>query len=96
VSNCLIFSAYDQEIGRAGRTSTDAQAILYFNQGDLASTAMKKDMKEYCLNNSMSKREIINSFFGFHTTVKPLACCSVCNSDLELEWQFGYLRVTVV
>ena len=32
----LFCSAYDQEIGRAGRTGTDAQAILYFNQGDLA------------------------------------------------------------
>ncbi|XP_053373994.1 ATP-dependent DNA helicase RecQ-like [Mercenaria mercenaria] len=39
---------YVQEIGRAGRTGSDSQAILYFNRGDLASGSMRKEMKEYC------------------------------------------------
>jgi len=89
-----IFLAYVQEIGRAGRSGAEAQAVLYFNRGDLASATMRKDMKEYCTNNSKCKREIINTFFGFKSTVKPFKCCSVCSSDLGLEWQFENLSVS--
>ncbi|XP_060576311.1 ATP-dependent DNA helicase RecQ-like [Ruditapes philippinarum] len=84
---------YVQEIGRAGRTGKDAQAILYFNRGDLAPRAMRKDMKEYCTNTTVCKREMINHFFGFNTTVKLLKCCCVCNNNLELECQFEDLGV---
>jgi hypothetical protein len=49
---------------------------------------MRKDMIEYFTNTTMCRREIINNFFGFNATVKPLKFFFVCNYSFELECQF--------
>jgi superfamily II DNA helicase RecQ len=85
-----IFSAYVQEVGRAGREDMQAQAILFYNSSDLGVKHIRAEMKNYC-QTKKCLREVINEFFGFSTEIKPLNCCSVCQSELSIEWDFGNL-----
>ena len=45
----FLLVAYIQEIGRAGRDGKEAVATLYFNNSDLSSNGMKKEMRDYCV-----------------------------------------------
>ncbi|XP_060553402.1 ATP-dependent DNA helicase Q1-like [Ruditapes philippinarum] len=80
--------AYIQEIGRAGRTGSVAEAVLYFNNSDISGQCMRKDMQDYCRNNEKCRRDIINEHFGFQTKEKPTICCNFCDSQLCIEWDF--------
>ncbi|XP_060562077.1 ATP-dependent DNA helicase RecQ-like [Ruditapes philippinarum] len=82
--------AYVQEVGRAGREDMQAQAILFYNSSDLGVKHIRAEMKNYC-QTKKCLREVINEFFGFSTEIKPLNCCSVCQSELSIEWDFGNL-----
>ncbi|XP_053390374.1 ATP-dependent DNA helicase RecQ-like [Mercenaria mercenaria] len=83
---------YVQEIGRSRRAESQAQAILYFNNNDLAVAHMQTNMKEYCRSDKC-KRLLINEYFGFSNTSKPKICCNVCQPDLGLEWKFTQLSL---
>ncbi|WAR12557.1 WRN-like protein [Mya arenaria] len=83
---------YVQEIGRSGRAGTSAQAILYYNNTDLAVQQMRKEMKDYCQGDTCH-RELINEYFGFKTINKPTECCSKCQPELGLEWDFDNLSI---
>ena len=80
-----------QEIGRAGRTGNTAHAALYYNPGDVCVQGMAKEMKEYCNNNTMCRRQLINKYFGFETKSNEAEinkCCNVCDKLVEKEWDF--------
>ncbi|WAR27511.1 hypothetical protein MAR_013215 [Mya arenaria] len=86
-------SAYVQEIGRSGRAGTSAKAILYYNNNnDLAVQHMRKEMKNYCKGDTCH-RELINEYFGLKTINKPTECCSKCQPELGLEWDFDNLSI---
>lgn len=84
--------AYVQEIGRSGRADGQSQAILYYNNNDLAVSHMQTNMKEYC-RSEQCKRFLINEYFGFNNTERPTICCNVCTSDLGMEWNFSQLSL---
>ena len=46
----LLFKAYIQEIGRAGRSDCRAEAILYFNNNDIGQTAIYETLNEKLLS----------------------------------------------
>lgn len=83
---------YVQEIGRAGRTGAEADAVLYYNKSDIGGPHMKKEMKEYCKNSDVCRRDQINKYFGFESSTKPANCCDVCTGELGLEWDFSKLQ----
>jgi superfamily II DNA helicase RecQ len=89
----FIFAAYVQEIGRAGRSDIDAQAILFFNKSDIASAHMTREMKEYCVNTNTCRRSLINQYFGFESEPEKtfLVCCDLCNGELGIEYDFSNL-----
>ncbi|KAL4233931.1 hypothetical protein ACF0H5_008603 [Mactra antiquata] len=84
---------YVQEIGRAGRSGTVAEAILYYNRADLGVQTMKKEMKDYCLNCNTCRRISINNHFGYNATNRPAICCDICTKELGFEWDFGKLAL---
>ena len=92
VHNTFFVSAYDQEIGRAGREGNFAQPILYYNNNDLAIQHIRKEVKDYC-KSKKCLRELVNEFFGFYTWSKPQSCCSMCHETLGIEWEFGQLTL---
>ena len=63
-----------QEIGRAGRRGQPAQAILYYNNRDIARNylGIKDDIIEYCKNNSNCLRNQLLSVFGLPKKTKVL------------------------
>ncbi|KAH3695166.1 hypothetical protein DPMN_082622 [Dreissena polymorpha] len=87
-------SAYVQEIGRAGRADSQAQAIMFYNGNDLAFKQMQANMKEYCKNNDKCKTEVVNEHFGFYKFDKPTICCNICKPDMSLEWEFSQLSIS--
>lgn len=50
-----MYTAYVQQIGRAGRSGVQAETILYINNSDLDQPSVKKPMKEYCKNVSVCR-----------------------------------------
>lgn len=87
-----MFTAYVQEIGRSGRTGTNAMAVLYYNNNDLAIKQMRREMREYC-RGEKCHRQLINDYFGFPAGENPPTCCNICQPELGLEWDFQKLSV---
>ncbi|XP_056000395.1 uncharacterized protein LOC125670505 [Ostrea edulis] len=80
--------AYIQQIGRAGISGIQAEAVLYFNNSDLGHPSIKKTMKEYC-RNSECRRKSLNMYFGCDNENCALSqCCDACHLDLKLQWTF--------
>ena len=88
----MIFTAYAQEIGRSGRASASAQAILFYNSCDLAMKHIRKEMKDYC-RDEKCKRELINDYFGFKGAQKLSISCNTCQPEFGLEWDFETLSL---
>lgn len=75
--------AYIQHIGRGGRNSEmQCKAILYFNSTDLGRPNISKEIKEYCRNDTLCRRSLLNSHFGFtESTAIVKNCCDVCQNS---------------
>lgn len=74
-----LFTAYLQEIGRAGRDGHESLALLYFNMNDIGAPHVKCEFKKFRLLNTF-RREYISEHFGF-TFEKidlPHKCCDIC------------------
>lgn len=73
------FESYLQQIGRAGRNSKQANAILYWNNADIGNniTHMSEEMRRYCRSAECLRRQLIGHF-GF-SIVKQDRCCSNCD-----------------
>ncbi|XP_062621285.1 uncharacterized protein LOC134282890 [Saccostrea cucullata] len=74
---------YLQEIGRAGRTGLPSQAIMYYNNNDIAPNRKGLDsaVRDFVLNNNGCLRLHLLKYFGFEKCIyngpKEL-CCSNC------------------
>ena len=74
---------YFQETGRAGRDGKQADAILYYNNRDIArnKVEMQNDMREFCLQDKEClRKELLKSLDYIYDKEKnPLhLCCSAC------------------
>ena len=68
-----------QQIGRAGRSGSEAKAILYHARGDLSKSYFSQDIKDYAKNNDTCRREIIANLFGAGTHQSAhKSCCDIC------------------
>ena len=74
---------YFQETGRAGQDGKQAEAILYYNNRDIArnKVGMQNDMREFCLQDKEClRKELLKSLDYIYDQEKnPLhLCCSEC------------------
>ena len=74
---------YFQETGRAGRDGKPADAILYYNNRDIATnrSIMQSDMREFChaTNDCLRKKLLKALDYDYNIVKEPLhLCCSVC------------------
>lgn len=74
-----LFTAYLQEIGRAGRDGQESLALLYFNMSDIGAPHVKCEVKNFCLLNTC-RRKYISEHFGFTFEKIDLRhkCCDIC------------------
>ena len=86
----LCFSAYIQEIGRAGRDGSPAVATLFYNMTDISNSAkgMTDEMKNFCKLDTC-RRDYLCQHFGFPSGssvfVNKHECCDNCEKDCLCE-----------
>lgn len=101
---------YFQEVGRAGRDGQPATTTMYFNSYDISKgkKGMSDVMRKFATSTDQCRREIILSYFGYHSNhiFSPThICCdyhkSVCQCDncwvenvMELESSFREIGIT--
>ncbi|XP_078318569.1 ATP-dependent DNA helicase RecQ-like [Crassostrea virginica] len=70
---------YVQEVGRAGRDGHAAEAVLYFNNSDLAEKPVENSMIEFFRTKSC-RRQFLSTYFDapFESVFN---CCDVCNKE---------------
>ena len=78
---------YLQEIGRAGRNGQQSEAILYYNNSDIAPcrAGLQRSVIDYCNNQSQCYRHILMKYFGFDDVLfngDKRNCCSFCRRRL--------------
>ncbi|XP_076108871.1 ATP-dependent DNA helicase Q1-like [Mytilus galloprovincialis] len=74
---------YFQEVGRAGRKGQKAEALMYYNNNDLAKNrkGLSDAMVQYCKTKDKCLRLQLLQYFGFNETKfnGPMyECCSYC------------------
>lgn len=72
---------YTQEVGRAGRDGSKAEAILCYNGTDLAQRHVDRSVKEYCKERKSCRRAFISSYFDSTVSVPDQDCCDVCDTS---------------
>ena len=88
-------AAYIQQIGRAGRSGIQAEAVLYFNNSDVGHPSIKKTMKEFC-KGSQCRRKCLNLYFGCKNEDCDISqCCDICQPDLKLQWTFDAILTSM-
>jgi len=76
--------SYIQEIGRAGRDCRPSNALLYYNNSDLASNSVIEDcMKDFCRETGCLRKFVL-SYFGFCHCVQE-NCCNNCCKQIEQQ-----------
>lgn len=74
-------TVYTQEVGRAGRDGSKAEAILCYNGTDLAQRHVDRSVKEYCKERKSCRRAFISSYFDSTVSVPDQDCCDVCDTS---------------
>ncbi|XP_048735188.2 ATP-dependent DNA helicase RecQ-like [Ostrea edulis] len=70
---------YVQEVGRAGRDGQAAEAVLYFNNSDLAEKPVENSMIEFVRLKSC-RRQYLSTYFD--APIESVNnCCDVCSND---------------
>lgn len=75
-----------QEIGRAGRDGKEAEALLYYNNSDLANNAKITDaMRQFCQIKTC-RREYLCRNFGVELIVQQdHDCCDICDITCQCK-----------
>ena len=69
-----------QEIGRAGRDGLQSEAVLFYNNNDVATnTAVREEMREFCKSTSC-RRVFLCEHFSCECQPQSLSynCCDIC------------------
>ena len=79
---------YMQQFGRAGRCGQPADAILFYNNSNIAPNlpGIQDNIIEYCKNDTSCLRKKLLSSFGyedFHSEIKKCRCCSWCHPQCD-------------
>ena len=73
---------YLQESGRIGRDGQQSTVVLYYTEKDLFHDHMSVDIKDYCCNSTMCRRDLLLSKFSsgsVNAKPNPLhLCCDIC------------------
>ena len=82
--------AYFQETGRAGRDGKPANAILHFNNRDIAKNraGMQDDMRIFCRSTDTCLRGLLLKSLDYNQTtpVEPLhLCCNICAKQCQCQ-----------
>ena len=72
------FTVYTQEVGRAGRDGSKAQAVLFYNATDLAQKHVEDSLKQFCRNSETCRREFLSGYFDSHFSSLDSDCCDNC------------------
>lgn len=75
---------YLQEIGRAGRSMQQSEAILYCNRRDIAANiqGMEDEMRDYCQTNTCLRKQLLAPYgFAPKGELPSQNCCSVCQCN---------------
>ena len=85
----LYFSAYIQEVGRAGRDGKESTAILYYNRNDISAAVngMTEEMRQYC-DLRTCRRKYVCEHFGFELEEKCKCdhqCCDNCERNCDCD-----------
>ena len=79
---------YMQEIGRAGRNGTSAEAVLYYTASDIACNVvgMENAIRTYC-NSKGCYRQVLLNTYGFEPTpgIPKCRCCDLCEAKCNCE-----------
>lgn len=84
-------TAYIQQVGRAGRSGGQCAAVIFCNNSDLGRQGVTSSVKDYCKNDTICRKTVIDTYFGFTSHTDDLTsalCCDVCNAELKCDWQF--------
>ena len=85
----MIFPAYIQEVGRAGRDGKESIATLYYNKSDISPNVkgMTEEMRLYC-DLDTCRRKYVCKHFGFKLEGKcdfDHQCCDNCATKCECD-----------
>ena len=71
---------YIQQIGRAGRDGTEAQATMLINSSDISTNVkgLTDSMRHYCQSTSC-RRKVLCNFFGYKLESDVPKCCDNCD-----------------
>lgn len=72
---------YLQETGRAGRDMLPSEAILYHGGEGVVARNLADDMKEYCVNRHLCRRQLLLKHFDSSDeslSIPLCLCCDVC------------------
>ena len=79
--SCLV--QYVQETGRGGRSGNPSVALLLY--GKKAEKHLQKCMKDYCINSTKCRRDILFREFLFYTanefSLDKCKCCDICEKS---------------
>ena len=78
------FTGYIQEVGRAGRDGHQSEAILHFNNEDLARSNCRAEVRQYCELKSC-RRDFITQHFGTKSDFcgDKHNCCDYCGQECD-------------
>lgn len=86
-----LYIAYIQQVGRAGRSGEQCTAVIFFNNSDLGRQGVSKSVKDYCKNDTVCRKTVIDAYFGFTSgtdSSTKASCCDICNTELKCDWQY--------